>query len=116
MSHEISTTVADEINRHHVLATVRADEAIHHAAEDRKSTRLNSSHSQISYAVFCLKKRHCRTAPQRAPATAPAWTRSGGRPPPPRDQRPWPSPALKFRSRLARRTKPGLSAGVDLCV
>src|SRR2546430_7368447 len=24
---------------------------------DRKSTRLNSSHSQISYAVFCLKKR-----------------------------------------------------------
>src|SRR2546430_7960749 len=26
------------------------------AAEDRKSTRLNSSHSQISYAVFCLKK------------------------------------------------------------
>src|SRR5688572_31808909 len=24
--------------------------------EDRKSTRLNSSHSQISYAVFCLKK------------------------------------------------------------
>src|SRR2546430_13692274 len=25
-------------------------------AEDRKSTRLNSSHSQISYAVFCLKK------------------------------------------------------------
>src|SRR2546430_7376779 len=27
-------------------------------AEDRKSTRLNSSHSQISYAVFCLKKKH----------------------------------------------------------
>src|SRR2546430_11145922 len=28
---------------------------------DRKSTRLNSSHSQISYAVFCLKKKkqHC---------------------------------------------------------
>src|SRR2546430_11492413 len=26
--------------------------------EDRKSTRLNSSHSQISYAVFCLKKKH----------------------------------------------------------
>src|SRR2546430_11878267 len=26
------------------------------ACEDRKSTRLNSSHSQISYAVFCLKK------------------------------------------------------------
>src|SRR6266478_1740959 len=27
------------------------------AWEDRKSTRLNSSHSQISYAVFCLKKK-----------------------------------------------------------
>src|SRR2546430_6036702 len=27
------------------------------AGEDRKSTRLNSSHSQISYAVFCLKKK-----------------------------------------------------------
>src|SRR5688572_32156808 len=26
-------------------------------SEDRKSTRLNSSHSQISYAVFCLKKK-----------------------------------------------------------
>src|SRR5688572_32385702 len=28
------------------------------AAGDRKSTRLNSSHSQISYAVFCLKKKN----------------------------------------------------------
>src|SRR5206468_11812824 len=27
------------------------------ATEDRKSTRLNSSHDQISYAVFCLKKK-----------------------------------------------------------
>src|SRR2546430_7419106 len=27
-------------------------------ASDRKSTRLNSSHSQISYAVFCLKKKN----------------------------------------------------------
>src|SRR5207244_11523016 len=29
---------------------------------DRKSTRLNSSHQIISYAVFCLKKKHCRIA------------------------------------------------------
>src|SRR2546430_9798834 len=30
--------------------------------QDRKSTRLNSSHSQISYAVFCLKKKNeCHT-------------------------------------------------------
>src|SRR5688572_32120635 len=28
---------------------------------DRKSTRLNSSHSQISYAVFCLKKKNRKT-------------------------------------------------------
>src|SRR2546430_8269053 len=31
---------------------------IERAPEDRKSTRLNSSHSQISYAVFCLKKKN----------------------------------------------------------
>src|SRR2546430_8819421 len=30
--------------------------------EDRKSTRLNSSHSQISYAVFCLKKKKTTTS------------------------------------------------------
>src|SRR2546430_5677042 len=30
----------------------------HPAIGDRKSTRLNSSHSQISYAVFCLKKKN----------------------------------------------------------
>src|SRR5688572_32275645 len=30
-------------------------------AVDRKSTRLNSSHSQISYAVFCLKKKKSDT-------------------------------------------------------
>src|SRR2546430_9814907 len=30
------------------------------AERDRKSTRLNSSHSQISYAVFCLKKKKTR--------------------------------------------------------
>src|SRR2546428_2411748 len=32
---------------------------------DRKSTRLNSSHDQISYAVFCLKKKHCTDGIQR---------------------------------------------------
>src|SRR2546427_7732706 len=33
---------------------------------DRKSTRLNSSHSQISYAVFCLKKKNSRASPHMA--------------------------------------------------
>src|SRR2546430_7130062 len=31
------------------------------AKRDRKTTRLNSSHSQISYAVFCLKKKKNKT-------------------------------------------------------
>src|SRR5690349_22151685 len=45
------------------LGGVAADDgpAQHHArgrvGEDRKSTRLNSSHVEISYAVFCLKKK-----------------------------------------------------------
>src|SRR5947209_12558702 len=33
--------------------------------EDRKSTRLNSSHANISYAVFCLKKKKNREAVMR---------------------------------------------------
>src|SRR3712207_8383185 len=32
--------------------------------EDRKSTRLNSSHANISYAVFCLKKKKLRSTDQ----------------------------------------------------
>src|SRR2546421_8678822 len=34
---------------------------LHSPARDRKSTRLNSSHDQISYAVFCLKKKNTPT-------------------------------------------------------
>src|SRR2546426_5913709 len=36
---------------------VYVEEAVERALEDRKSTRLNSSHLVISYAVFCLKKK-----------------------------------------------------------
>src|SRR5256886_7382747 len=39
------------------LTAVNADRVQRAALEDRKSTRLNSSHSQISYAVFCFKKK-----------------------------------------------------------
>src|SRR5688572_32513983 len=44
--------------------------------QDRKSTRLNSSHSQISYAVFCLKKkkvinRHRHVRPANSPCCEP---------------------------------------------
>src|SRR3712207_8197946 len=42
--------VGIHVGRGHVL--LRPDEV-----EDRKSTRLNSSHANISYAVFCLKKK-----------------------------------------------------------
>src|SRR2546430_8728077 len=38
-------------------AYVDAEHALDPVYADRKSTRLNSSHSQISYAVFCLKKK-----------------------------------------------------------
>src|SRR5690349_22882928 len=62
----------DELVEHvgHALARLRADapDAVRRLAEelrhlvghplgDRKSTRLNSSHVEISYAVFCLKKK-----------------------------------------------------------
>src|SRR2546427_546635 len=46
--------------RHIVLhgsVHVLPDRPRHVVVQDRKSTRLNSSHSQISYAVFCLKKK-----------------------------------------------------------
>src|SRR2546430_6147071 len=47
---------------HHARSLQRPAEPVHQRARadrhaDRKSTRLNSSHSQISYAVFCLKKK-----------------------------------------------------------
>src|SRR2546430_12067456 len=46
--------------RHHVVAEHDRLAPFHggRGLQDRKSTRLNSSHSQISYAVFCLKKKH----------------------------------------------------------
>src|SRR5256884_5555597 len=39
-------------------------------ASDRKSTRLNSSHGYISYAVFCLKKKHAHSCGFPQPAVA----------------------------------------------
>src|SRR5438874_2851416 len=40
-------------------------------AEDRKSTRLNSSHVEISYAVFCLKKKKQTQTTHHRPLPAP---------------------------------------------
>src|SRR5215204_6118623 len=42
------------------------------ARQDRKSTRLNSSHTVISYAVFCLKKKMTRPRTSRNHAVVPA--------------------------------------------
>src|SRR3989454_9292494 len=57
-------TLGDEVDRHLTAAgAVTADGAVvaliapHAGHRDRKSTRLNSSHLVISYAVFCLKKK-----------------------------------------------------------
>src|SRR2546430_6626066 len=40
-----------------VITSLRLSRQFLWSSLDRKSTRLNSSHSQISYAVFCLKKK-----------------------------------------------------------
>src|SRR3712207_8257931 len=52
---------ADDVDpdEHHVEDRPPGDRAVPPGlAEDRKSTRLNSSHANISYAVFCLKKKN----------------------------------------------------------
>src|SRR5690625_5964715 len=46
----------------------------HHRVEDRKSTRLNSSHVAISYAVFCLKKKKTLSIEKRSEAPTSLWT------------------------------------------
>src|SRR5258708_20164261 len=38
---------------------------VHRGSQDRKSTRLNSSHQIISYALFCLKKKNIHTPTDR---------------------------------------------------
>src|SRR3989449_4687972 len=76
-----SLAFANDADARELLAALRADPHIVAAAlydknghlfatypanlpgGDRKSTRLNSSHGYISYAVFCLKKKKPKTAP-----------------------------------------------------
>src|SRR5690242_21193963 len=78
-----SYKVMEKINPHHVIrrgAHVRAlpkaaaeiapkwtwKGRAYDVASDRKSTRLNSSHMSISYAVFCLKKKKKKSKKQHA--------------------------------------------------
>src|SRR3712207_8388873 len=53
-----SLTCADSYRDKLLTARVEASSNINELKEDRKSTRLNSSHANISYAVFCLKKKN----------------------------------------------------------
>src|SRR5256885_5491242 len=52
---------------HAAAGSVRPPGRSGHGPQDRKSTRLNSSHLVISYAVFCLKKKKQTTHLTRAP-------------------------------------------------
>src|SRR5689334_24827106 len=47
----------DQVAENQLLLPARAQRSNRAVPRDRKSTRLNSSHSSISYAVFCLKKK-----------------------------------------------------------
>src|SRR3712207_7394621 len=49
----------DELPHWHVV--MRRERDSNARLQDRKSTRLNSSHANISYAVFCLKKKNTTT-------------------------------------------------------
>src|SRR3712207_6977506 len=57
---DVDLAVVDELLTGVATSRPHADvaQAVHHYLDrDRKSTRLNSSHANISYAVFCLKKK-----------------------------------------------------------
>src|SRR5206468_11797154 len=77
---DVSHAVQSHVETHG-LSVVRAfvghgiGRALHEEPQDRKSTRLNSSHDQISYAVFCLKKK--RSAETLGPADPPTRPRPG---------------------------------------
>src|SRR2546427_7015421 len=61
--YEIARGIFDELRREGQVARINPRVAVLSLfGIDRKSTRLNSSHSQISYAVFCLKKKKRREA------------------------------------------------------
>src|SRR3712207_8576184 len=48
----------DHLGTQHMVSGEPVFEAVRATGVDRKSTRLNSSHANISYAVFCLKKKN----------------------------------------------------------
>src|SRR2546421_9549225 len=54
---EVNVARSPQMNQEGSLIPVENAQRSPRRAADRKSTRLNSSHDQISYAVFCLKKK-----------------------------------------------------------
>src|SRR5256886_11519191 len=70
LSVELPTSAGGEVGElmrvfNNMVVRMREREAQGELERDRKSTRLNSSHSQISYAVFCLKKKTNRCTSAR---------------------------------------------------
>src|SRR3989454_7081776 len=89
----------------HAVGLVEApvDDLLH---RDRKSTRLNSSHLVISYAVFCLKKkkkRTCRRPTGRRGSGPSAVTQRTWAGPSDRTRTPERPPVLAYRDRAAHR-------------
>src|SRR3712207_8536304 len=70
---EICTRQEEAADRQRAAEAVRTQgrfrRTVTVVAQDRKSTRLNSSHANISHAVFCLKKKHKAYSP--SPPTSP---------------------------------------------
>src|SRR5688572_31343441 len=54
---DLSRRSQADLQQHSPAILSRREDRHRRPQRDRKSTRLNSSHSQISYAVFCLKKK-----------------------------------------------------------
>src|SRR5688572_31037869 len=54
---EQQVRLVEEEDQLRLLHVAYFRQVLEELGQDRKSTRLNSSHSQISYAVFCLKKK-----------------------------------------------------------
>src|SRR2546429_6943531 len=67
----ITTAIRLPMRTREKLTARDACEFITTPFEDRKSTRLNSSHGYISYAVFCLKKKKQRSQDQLSPCDTP---------------------------------------------
>src|SRR5438309_7844925 len=64
-SRELSHLARNQAQTRSLRAVLRKDHGRAQTSRDRKSTRLNSSHSSISYAVFCLKKKKSSNSSSR---------------------------------------------------